>query len=251
MVKENENKHIGALLKSLKPLHNLEYKVVFNLHENTFFQKLVSKDVLDKVRVRPIDYFKSLVVLDYFTRIMNNDYNVCDNLENLSKALRDKEKEKGVEDGEGGVSYLSLDTVLFETGVFVNENRLKSGKKDITKKEESEIKKRYSQEEKFDLNSSGVRKLDPFYEAMGEMVCSQVSDNVKLYLIEANSRADLGAIVFSDSVLGVLEDDASKKEIYDKLSAKDYYSASLSALKSLMKESSLAKIGKAIEQNDK
>jgi hypothetical protein len=245
----NEIEHLGAIVKNLMPLHDLEYKVVFNLHENTFFQKLVSKDVLERVRVKSADYFKALIFLDYFTRVINNNYSVCDNLENLSKALRDQERAKNEDKGEKGISYLTLETVVFETGLFAKEKRLELGKVDITKKEENEIKKRYLQEEKVDLNSPDSRKLDPFYEAIGEMVSSQLSNKIKPYLIGVESRADIGAMVFTDSVLEILHDSASKQEIYNKLSLKDYSSASLSALKGLMKESSLSKIKLSIEKN--
>ena len=250
-VKTKENEHIGIILKNLKPLHNLEYKVVFHLHENTFFQKLISKEVLDKVRIRPEDYFKSLITLDYFSRIIDKDYGVCDNLENLSRILREKEKESGVEDGEKGNSYLSLESAVFEIGAFINEKRLSSKNKEISKKEEGEIRNRYSQGEKVDLSSPNTRKLDNFYEAMGEMVSSQASEKARAYLEKVNSREDIGAIIFSDSVLGVLENESSKKDIYSKLDKGDYCSASISALNALMKESTLEKIGRAIEKNGK
>jgi len=245
----DERKHVGEIVKNLMPLHDLEYKVVFNLHENTFFQRLVSKDVLEKVRAKPEEYFKALIFLDYFSRVIDNDCSVCDNLENLSKALRDQERARNEDKGEKGPSYLTLETVVFETGLFAKEKLVKSGRKDIAKKEESEIKKRYLQEKPVDLSSPDSRKLDPFYEAIGEMVSSQVSDKLQPYLNSVKSRADIGAIVFADSVLSVLQDKVSIQEVQNKLAMNDCYSASISALKALMKESSIPKIQSSIEKN--
>ena len=39
---ENPRKYVGKLVKNLQDLHDKEYKVVFSLHENTFFQKMIS-----------------------------------------------------------------------------------------------------------------------------------------------------------------------------------------------------------------
>lgn len=245
----NEKEHIGTIVKNLTPLHDLEYKVVFNLHENAFFQKLVSKDVLERVRVKPEDYFKALIFLDYFTRVIDNDYSVCDNLENISKALREQERERNEDKGEKGPSYLTLETVVFETGIFAKEKRLKAGKKDITKREANEIKKRYSQEEQIDLNSPDSRKLDLFYEAIGEMVSNQISDNIKPYLSGVQSRADLGALVFVDSVFGYVDDKTTMQQANKELAVNNYYSASLIALKTLMKQASISKIKSSIEKN--
>ena len=82
---------VGTLVKNLPELHDVEYKVVYNLHENTFFQKLISEKVLKDVRVRPVDYFKALVFLTYFTGVIEEDYTVCENLVKISKALREEE----------------------------------------------------------------------------------------------------------------------------------------------------------------
>ncbi|VVB78015.1 Uncharacterised protein [uncultured archaeon] len=247
----NENEHIGTIVKNLSPLHDLEYKVVFSMHENTFFQKLVSTEVIDRTRVKPIEYFKSLMFLEYFTKVVEPGYTVCDNLETISKKLRESEREKGEDKGEKGSSYLNLETVVFETGLFAKEALVKSGKKALTKKQESEIRKRYDLERPVDLSSPNLRKLDPFYEAIGEMVASQLNDKSKPYLLGVKSRSDLGALVFSDSILGCIDDNATCTRVYSALANNNYYEASLIALKSLIYESSISKIQSAIEKNAK
>ena len=236
--------YVGTLVKNLNPLHDLEYKTVFNLHENTFFQKLVSREVLERVRVKPIDYFKALMFLDYFTRIVEKDFAVCDNLERLSKAIRDEERKEGIDKGEKGASYLNLETVVFEAGIWAKEKGI--SKKSFGKKEIEEIRKRYQQEKQIGFDA---REPEPFYDGIGEMVCQQVGDKMKPYLIGTRSRADLGAIVFIDSILTFIEDKSVEAAVYSKLESKDYFSASILALKQLIGEASLSKIKSAIEKN--
>jgi len=241
-----EAKHIGLLVKNLAPMHDLEYKVTFNLHENTFFQKLIPKEILEKIRVKPADYFKSLMFLDYFSRIIENDYSVCDNLENMSKALREEEKERGEDNGENGLSYLNMCTVVLEAGLWANEKQLDSGKKMSRGKELDEMKKRYAQEKRIDFNSPNARKTEPFYEGIGEMVCDQIGGKMKPFLENISSRAELGALVFADSVLACLNDKNYSAKIFGKLSNKDYFSASLDAFELLARESSISKIKSTI-----
>ncbi len=242
------SEYIGTLVKNFEPLHDLEFKVTFCLHENVFFQRLISKDVQQRVRVRPVDYFKALIFLDYFSKVIDNDYAVCDNLENLSKALRDQERAKGEDKGEAGPSYLNLETVVFETGIFAKEKQLKS-RKEMTKKQEAEVRKRYQQEKSVDLSDPNSRKPEPFYEAIGEMVISQLSDKTKPYMMGVKSRADLGALVFVDSVLSYFTDKQLEQDVTAELSKNNYFSASLTALKALAKVSSMDKIKSAIQKN--
>ena len=85
--------HLGTLIKNIKPLHDFEAEVGFNLHSLTFFKRLVPKEIMDKnVRVRPDAFYKGLIFLDYFCNIIADNYDVCDNLIVISKSLRKLEK---------------------------------------------------------------------------------------------------------------------------------------------------------------
>lgn len=246
---ESPREYLGRLVKNLQPLHGTEYKVVFNLHENTFFQKIVPKEILEKgVRIRPIDYFKALVFLNYYTRIIEDNYQVCDNLVTLSKVLRKEERESG-KDGEA--SYLSLEAVVLESAILTKERCFKKRKNIcFDKKEKQEIVKRYLAESSLNLDSPGIRKLDPYYEAIGEMLCALVEDKIKPYLSEISRRTELEALVFTNSILPLLNAKESK-EIYDNLSRKDYLSASLIALDKIVKKVSISQLKSAIaNKND-
>ncbi len=250
-----ERENIGKLMKNLTPLHDLEYKVVFNLHENVFFQKLISREVLEKVRIKPTDYFKALMFLDYFSNVISNDYTICANLENLSKAIRDqeraKEKAAGLADKyDEGLSYLSLETAVLEAGLFAQEKHLTSNKQILSKQEMTQIEKRYKKEFKIDLDAKEARSLEPFYEALGEMVCSQISDKSRPYLAKVSRRNELGAIAFSDYVLSLVADKSCETQVYTKFGSNDYLSGSIIALKQLMKEATLDKLKSSLGKND-
>jgi len=118
--KQDLEVHVGTLLKNLPEQHDIEFKVGFNLHSNTFFQKLVSKELIEKgVRIHTDDFYKGLVFLDYFCGVIENDYRVCDNLVKISKALRKAEKEKGE---DKNASYLKLGVVVEEATLCAKEN---------------------------------------------------------------------------------------------------------------------------------
>lgn len=242
----SEREHLGALIKNMDCLNDLEYKVVFNLPENIFFQKLVPKEILEKVRVRPEDYLKALLFLDYFSRIILDNYTACNNLENLSRAIRDKEREKEQKEGlpdkwDRGSSYLSLDVVVLESGLCFQERQISEKRKTIDKQK---IKRRYAKEKRFDPTA---RKLDPFYEGIGEMVYSKASDRMKKYFGSVSSRAEIGAVIFADSVLACLKDSRVEAEVCKRFDAGDYLEASMIALEHLAKGASLAKLSPLIK----
>lgn len=240
-----DSERLGALIKNFNDLHDLEYKVTFNLNENTFFQKLVAREVLAEVRIKPVDYLKSLVFLDYFSRTLYSDYSVCQNLETLSKSLREKEKAEGKDAGEEGPSYLSLETAVLEAGLWGKEKWIAGSKRGFSKADVATMAKRFKTEQVIDLRDAKSRKGEPFYSAIGEMVIAQVSDEFKPYLANANSRADVGAVIFTDSVMQYLKDSTQYKLISEEIANGKYFEASVDALQHLIKQSSIEKLQKA------
>jgi len=242
----NEVEHLGALVKNMTDLHQREYKIRYNLHENLFFRKLVSPQVLDKLRAKPLDYFKSLIFLDYYTRILSdNDFSACDNIETLSKAVRDIEREKGIANAENGASYFKLETVVLETGMCFKQKHAQAGLSKIPKNEITGARRRY-QQDKISL----TRKIEPFYEGLGEMVKCQISEPMQRYIPGIKSRADLGALIFSDSVIAVIKNKKCTQEVVAMLECKDYLGASITALDYLASESSPERIKQSILQNN-
>lgn len=227
---------IGTLMRNIPELHNTQYDVCFNLTENTFFRKLITNDVLEKgIRIKPRDFFKGLVLLTYFGEVLEKDYAVCDNIVAISKALRKEEKRKG-QDGYG--SYLSLNSILEEAGLYAKEKSRDYSDSALL----AEIKGRYDSIAKVDVNAASTRPADYYHEAMGKMVHDLFSEDNRKYLADAEGRADMSALLFTDCVFQYVTYDACKQSILGKLAAKDYLGASVSAILGLRAEASRSKL---------
>lgn len=223
---------IGILLKNMPNLHDIEFKIGFSIHENTFLQKLVSSSNIDKgVRIKSGAFHKGLLFIDYFCTVLDNDFGVCDNLVTISKKFRDAERKKKE---DKGASYLDFGLVVLEVGLYSKEkgDSYYAGCKD-------EIKTRYMSEPAIDINSDSLRKIEPYYGAIGAMVVDLVSDERKPFLGDARNRLQLNALVFTDCVLGWLKDQNYVQQVKDELQKKEYLQASLTALKALTKEASI------------
>ncbi len=216
---------VGALIKNMPFKHSTEYKVQFNLQENTVFQKLISVDVIEKgVRIKPEQYFRGLIFLTYFTDVIENDHQVCDNLVAISKNLREEEKKRNL---NSSASYLEMDFVMLETGLGIHDH----GDGHYIK-EKTAIKARYAA---CAGEISLDRQVDPYYVAIGKMVYDMVSDQHKSFLEKVCSRSELGALIFVDSILGVLKNADEKGVIEEHLSRCEYLGASIAAAEALGK----------------
>lgn len=229
--KNSLEKYLGNLMKNLPEVHNLEYNIGFSFHVNTFFQKLISREIIEKgVRIKADDFYKGIAFLDYY-RLFEGEV-ICDKLIELSKLLRKKEKEDG-EDGE--MSYLPIDLVIMNAGLYSKQQMSDY----INKK--SELKDSFKPIEL-------TKKADIYYEAIGKMVSDLVSDERKDILYNSKSRNDLLAIIFSDSIISYLKDESSKKEIINQLANGDYLDASISSLEALRNKTSLEEASKKLEK---
>ena len=223
--------NIATVLKNLPKLHDVEFDVTFSFHVNTFFQKLIGRTLLEKgdkeraVRIEADDYFRGLMFLDYFGRVVQADYEVCDYLVELSKKIREKEKEA---EKENGVSYLPLDIVIDVAGLVANQKGNYSSRRVAR-----DIKARYEQGPAIDLVKAS--QPDPYYEAIGQMVADQAKQ-YKNHLEFCTSREELCAVVFTDIVMERLEELKARAAVEEALVKHDYLSASIAAVEGLRKE---------------
>ena len=213
--KKKIHTHVGSLLKNSSDFHDNEPKAMFNIQEISFFQKCVSKGLIDKgVRIRAEDYLKSLVFLDYFTKVLDSDYKVCDNLVVISKAMHsDSKAANGGVDPKNSMgddmSSLGLDLVIMEIGLYAQGRG-----DDYYTNSSSYIKQRYNKySDIVDFKSSSIRTPEPYYDALGQMLTDFVSISNQPLLEHINSRADFGAIVFTDNIIPMLTSNTFKQEI--------------------------------------
>ena len=238
--------HVGILLKNLPNLHESEYKVGYHLHENTFFQKCAQKEILDKgVRISPVDYFKGLVLLSHYCGIIEDDYQICDNLLMISKAIREAEKKK---DEDKGASFVALDIVVEEVGLRAYETCIKMKDENYYTNPAVVEKVRDRYERRIgrvnfgnagDPDAAGSpRRIDPYYMAMGQLMCDMMSTERRFLLDKVSSRGELEAVIYTDCLMNSLQDGNYRIRVEEGLGKNDYLMASLIATEGLSKEAS-------------
>jgi len=237
MKKESLEQRMGKLLKNMPDENKTDYMVAFNFNHNTFFHKLIGKNVLERdMYIEPDDFFKGLVFVDYLTNALSGEEKVVDNLSYIYTEIKKKKKD----------AKLNLELILLETGLYVKE------KDDFFKKEMNSIRKRYNNDSKVDFSSKDLKPADPYYESMGHMVCDLVGDENKEELENVESRNELKALVFSDCIYNHLSEEDAKKNIKEKIKKKDFLGASIAALEELTKinnDSVLGLLGEIDEEN--
>lgn len=229
-MEKNLMEQIGKILKNTPELHDTEYEVGFNMHTNTFFRKMVSKEVIDKgVRMGSDDFYKGLVVLNYYCTILQNDYSVCDNLVKISKTLRKHEKDMGKDEM---LSYLTLDMLTSELGLYAQENNNSSGLK--------AIESRYSSFG--NIKTGDLKEADPYYQSISQMAYDLSSPTLSKYFTGAKSRSDIESVVFCDALWKNIKDEKIKVSIDEELKKEEYLKASMIALDGLKKEADRDKL---------
>jgi hypothetical protein len=230
--KQEISEHIGTILKNSPELHNLEYEVGFSIYVNTFVKRMVSDKLFDSekgVRIHSDDFYKGSVFLDYFCDVIEGNYMVRDNLVTISKKLRELEKKEKI---DKGISYLNLESVIGEVGLYAKEHDADYYTQASTLKQ---IIERYAREHK-PLEPSQSIKADPYYEALGLMIYDMVSDENKHLLVDTSCRVELKALVFADSIAGYLKKKENAAQINTILGQKEFLKASLGAIEFLAQE---------------
>ncbi len=228
---------IGTIVKNLPNLHNTEYTAGINLHTTTLFQKMISKGVLEKeLRIKSVDYCKALIFLNYFTEVLENNYTSCDNLSTISKVLREGNEEELADseiDPQEMPWYLGIRTVVAEVALSAKEK----GKEHYSKTEKDNIEKRYNERNHYvDFSSQSIKKSEPYYKAIGQMLLDIAGKDAEKHLENTSSKVELEAIIFTSIISGILKDASCKSKVDDELQKKNYLCASILAIESLSQE---------------
>ncbi|MBI5149050.1 hypothetical protein HZA33_05200 [Candidatus Pacearchaeota archaeon] len=218
-------KYLGTLIRNLPNVNDMEFKVAFGLHSNTFLQKLVAESTIKKgVRIKRDDFYKGILFMDYY--LMLEGDKICDNLILVSKALRKVEKEQeNEEEDDEGLSYFDLKAIMLEAGMYSQQMNVNY------KNKFDEFKTVYEKSRKADMKNA--KEADLYYEAVGKMISDVVSKKRKEFLLGAESRRDLEALVFTDCILEGfnLTDETVESMLYNK----KFLDASLYSLDKLRK----------------
>jgi len=221
---------IGLLLKNFPNNNDLEQTHGMGLHSNTFFQKIISAEIWKKgCKIKPDDYYKGMVFVDYLATYLTDELNISSNLEELSDSAKKSLNEP----------YLPLEIVVLEAGLYAKEKPADY----FDKKNLGEMKKRYdAHNAKVDFSSGKLKKSEPFYDAIGLMTVELVKPENHECLAKVTERSQLKALIFTDSILDYLKDKGAKKNIQNYLDQGDHFTASIAAIDNLRKEVTLSDV---------
>lgn len=223
-------KRIGYMLTNSINLSNKDYSINFDPIESHFLKKFVSEETMQKrIVLRAEDYFKGIIFIDYFTSVITKNSGFIDELYEIAKEFERinplLDPDMDILTKYVGVSYISL-----------------MGKEYIMSRSSPDnSEKRFQKNNNpFDDSYIGVKRLDPFYETLGQKVYSMLNSPE---VIKSSSGFkglnDLRAIIFVDCLMPYIENQDSKKAISDLLDSGKYYNASVSAINIFSKEASL------------
>lgn len=208
---------LGLLLGNSANEHDEEYDS-FQIHHNSFFQKLISRPIIENdIRILPEDYLKILVFLDYFTQVIMGETGVLSNLEKISKISAKKTLE------------LDAKAVVLETVLYSLE---KNPLSDQTAQVFRHALKNATE------NADAVSNTNLYYEAIGFMAYDLISTDYKGFIENINGKNDYRAIVFTDCIAAYLNP-KKVEDIKNMLSKGDYVGASVLAINSLNENNSL------------
>ena len=217
------NSRIGYFLKHADNISEREYTINFDPLQNIFLQKLVSEQVLKKrVILTKDEYFKGIVFVEHLTSIILNSHEVLDDFYEIAQHLEEIDK------------TLDPDLKLFSLYAAVYN---KGNSKNMTKAKKSAIKRKYNSNNK---TVSGryldYRKIDAFYESLGNQVSDLVSnETVKSELQNIQGVSDLKAMIFTDILLPMI-DETDQKKTLDMVSKGNYFDASFYAMNKLSED---------------
>lgn len=219
---------IGYLLKNIPSSSRKEFSMNFDPVETIFMQKLVSERTMEKrIVLRMEDYFKGIVFIDYFSKIITSENGFTDELFNLSQELENinplLDPDMGMLTRYAGIYYVSnVKKKYFLKPQKIHENS----------------RRRYRQtNHTIEEHFTNIRKLDPFYDSLGKKVYGLLENqDIKEQAKYFSGLNDLKALIFVDSILPFLEKEKYKKEIIAKVKAGDYYQASIKAISYISNE---------------
>jgi hypothetical protein len=217
---------LGHLLKNVENMNDKEYRHGFQMQTNTFRQKLVPISIIENdLQVKPDDYLKSLLFLDYAVNVVFEKDRLIYNLSELQKVMprASSYSERRI---------IEMPMVIMETGLAAEEVRGLLKKANVSK-----MKGRYERGNTTP-GKSACKKPDPYYLGVATMVYDMVSDRSKAELLRVRGRNDLKALLFADTIMLYLESPSSRTKILKSLKT-DFFDASIVALAELQKEASV------------
>ncbi|MGV8087384.1 MAG: hypothetical protein ACP5N1_07165 [Candidatus Woesearchaeota archaeon] len=207
---------IATLLEQSNNLSNKIYRLNFDPVQEIVLKKMVGEDMLNKrLIIEANDFFKGLLTLNYYCSVIAKSYDVVDSLHDYALKLErlDRSRDPLIKDV---VEYILMDS--FKKNIFVGDNIDRSAKSAYI-----------SLKRNVDLSGVKFTRVSPIYTSAANIIKDTVPNlysNVSLI----DSRIDLNALVFIDTIYPYIRDDNNLSKITSLLVNKDFLNASINAL---------------------
>ena len=217
-------RYLGLMLSSTEDVSSKEYVINFDPVESAYLHSMVTEETLDKRIIMDKGcFFKGLVFVDYAMQFMFDDRRLLDDLYTLAKNLERRDRSLDPD----------LEQVARLTGMHYMSH---AGKEMLSGLQRDESRWRHGGVVSLPGYLSS-RKISPLYEALGDMVYRQLSDDaVKENVLSVRGRDDIRSLIFIDVVLDVVNDEEQRGLIYQRLE-ESYVQAAGVAMAGLAMES--------------
>lgn len=206
---------LGAMLQCAPIEDEFEYRFGFDVTANTFLNRLIPKSLMDhKLPLTPGQYFRSLAVLTYATRVLFETDRLLANLALIAETLQKTQPK----------ATLSLELLVTEIGLLASEDGVDA----------AAAHARFQQ-----LGGPAcacdVTAVEPYFEAVGFMLSDQLGADP---LGPVSHKGAFLAAVFAASAVPHIGEEAESVQQHRKRGA--HWEGSTTALTALAKRVTLA-----------
>lgn len=225
-------KRIGQMLQSSPNLSSKEFVLSFDPIETIFLQKIITEPTLvQRVVLEKEDYLQEMMYLDFLATLMLRDQAIFQKLAVLDKRLERMNDSMGI-NLEICVKYVAIDYVA----QLINGQKRPASKRTF---EQDNIE--------IEIVNSNLRTISPVYLELGRIIYQMFSMQETQNKINCiKGRADMKALVFTDSNLRYINDEAEKRKVVQRLERNDFYNAALRSLYCLASEVNQRSVDNAV-----
>jgi len=231
-------KRIGQILLAAQNISNREFALNFDPVETVYLQKLITDQTLNqRVVLEKDDYLQGMLYLDFLTTFISKDTEIFEKLIGLDGRIERINPSMGI-NLEICVKFVAMSYAAQS----LHGRKTRPVSKRIFEQDNSELQ----------IQNPNLRILRPVYFELGKIIYEMLAlTETKEQVANITSRADLRALVFTDTNLRYIRDEAEREKVLKRLSRGDFYNAALRSIYSLASEVNQRAVDKAIKDLEK
>ena len=231
-------KRIGHILLAAQNISNREFALNFDPVETIYLQKLITEPTLNqRVVLEKDDYLQGMLYLDFLTTFISRDAGVFERLAGLDQRIERVNPSMGI-NLEICVKFVAMNYAAQS----LHGRKTRPISKRTFEQDNSELQ----------IQNPDLRRLNPVYFELGKIVYQMLElPETKEQVASLGGRADLKALVFTDTNLRYIKDQAEKEKVIKRLSRGDFYNAALRSMYALASEVNQRAVDGAIKDLEK